>query len=222
MDYTSLKHIIKYLNDVGIEGIFTERGYEEGGDRNKHPIGELEELNRSIEGCTRCGLHKERKRIVFGTGDPLADIIFVGEAPGEEEDIKGEPFVGKAGNLLTSIIENAMKIKRDSVYICNVVKCRPPLNREPKEEEIASCIEFLKRQIDIIKPKIIVALGKIATSTLLGKMVSINEIRGKWMEFNSIPVMPTFHPAYILRNYSYEVRQDVFNDVMKVIQRLKG
>lgn len=159
----------------------------------------LAALNEEFKNCQLCGLAGTRKQVVFGSGNPEAALMFVGEAPGYDEDIQGQPFVGAAGQLLTKIIE-AMKLRREDVYIANVLKCRPPNNRNPLPTEIASCRPILDRQIAVIRPKVICALGKFAAQTLLGNEESIMRIRGKFVDFNGIPLMPTFHPAYLLRN----------------------
>ncbi len=160
----------------------------------------LDALRDFIGDCKRCKLCNGRTNIVFGVGNPEAKLVFVGEGPGRDEDIKGEPFVGRAGQLLTDIIEKGMKLKRSDVYIANVVKCRPPENRNPEEDEIAACEPFLKKQLDIIKPELICALGKFAAQTLLKTKDPISSLRGNWREYEGIKLIPTFHPAYLLRN----------------------
>ncbi len=169
--------------------------------------------------CTRCRLHERRRHIVFGEGSPDAPVVFVGEGPGADEDRSGRPFVGRAGELLTRMIA-AVGWRREDVYICNIVKCRPPENREPELDEIASCRPFLERQLVGIAPRAIVSLGKPATSTLLGRPVAITKVRGVWQEWRGIPVMPTFHPAYLLRNYTRETRQAVWDDLRAVRARV--
>lgn len=159
----------------------------------------LDEVRRVLGDCTRCKLCNGRTQVVFGTGNPRAQLVFVGEGPGADEDAQGIPFVGKAGQLLTRMIE-AMGFSRDEVYICNVVKCRPPGNRNPEPDEIASCEPFLQAQLKAIRPKVIVALGKFAAQTLLRDATAITRMRGNWREYQGIPLMPTFHPAYLLRN----------------------
>ena len=149
--------------------------------------------------CTRCKLHGGRTRLVFGVGNPSAEIMFVGEGPGADEDIQGEPFVGRAGQLLTKMIE-AMGFARSEVYIANVVKCRPPGNRDPEPDEIAACEPFLKAQIAAIHPRVIVALGRFAVQTLLRDATPVSKQRGRWREYEGVKLMPTFHPAYLLRN----------------------
>jgi DNA polymerase len=158
----------------------------------------LDEIRRDLGDCKRCKLCNGRTQIVFGVGNPRAELVFVGEGPGAEEDAQGIPFVGKAGQLLTKMIE-AMQFKRDDVYICNVVKCRPPNNRNPEPDEIEACEPFLKAQLASIQPKVIVALGKFAAQTLLRVDTPITRLRGQWRTYEGIPLMPTFHPAYLLR-----------------------
>jgi len=167
--------------------------------------------------CTRCKLHAQgRTQIVFGVGNPEADLMFVGEAPGADEDAKGIPFVGRAGQLLTKIIE-AIGLSRDAVYIANVIKCRPPGNRNPEPDEVATCEPFLFRQIDVIRPKVIVALGKFGAQTLLRTLDPISRLRGRVYDFRGAKLVPTFHPAYLLRNPSS--KREVWED-MKLVRRL--
>jgi uracil-DNA glycosylase family 4 len=173
----------------------------------------LEELRAASATCTQCRLAEGRTKVVFGEGNPNADILFVGEGPGEQEDLQGIPFCGRAGELLTSMIEKGMGIGREDVYTCNVVKCRPPQNRTPLVDEVGSCRGFLDAQIQRIAPKVIVALGKPATSLLMGKAVAISKVRGTWQSYRGIPVMPTFHPAFILRQYTAENRRLVWEDL---------
>jgi len=179
----------------------------------------LEEVRSELGECTRCGLAEGRNQIVFGDGNPVADLMFVGEGPGQEEDRRGLPFVGKAGELLTQMIEKGLGIERSDVYICNIVKCRPPNNRTPLEREVASCSPFLDGQIAAVKPKVIVTLGKPATSLLLGREVAITRIRGGWFEYRGIPLMPTLHPAYILRQYTPENRRLVWEDLKAALAK---
>jgi uracil-DNA glycosylase family 4 len=164
--------------------------------------------------CSRCKLHTlGRKQIVFGVGNPNADLMFVGEAPGADEDIQGEPFVGRAGQLLTKIIE-AIDLRREDVYIANVIKCRPPGNRNPEPDEVAQCQPFLFRQIDVIKPKVIVALGKFAAQCLLKTDTPITRIRGREFAYRDAVLIPTYHPAYLLRTPS--AKRDVWEDMKRV------
>jgi len=182
----------------------------------------LEEVRARLGDCRRCPLCEGRSRIVFGDGNPDADLLFVGEGPGAEEDKRGLPFVGRAGELLTRMIERGLEIPRSEVYICNIVKCRPPGNREPAPHEVASCRPFLDQQIDAVAPRVIVALGRPATSVLLGRDVSITRVRGVWHEYRGIPVMPTFHPAFILRQYTEENRRLVWQDLRAALARARG
>src|SRR5215831_1017510 len=184
---------------------------------SKNAAEALAAVRADIGDCTRCKLHRlGRRQIVFGVGNPEADLMFVGEAPGGDEDIQGIPFVGRAGQLLTKIIE-AIGLKRDEVYIANVIKCRPPMNRNPEPDEVATCEPFLFQQIDIIKPKVIVALGKFGAQTLLRTLDPISRLRGRVYEFRGAKLIPTFHPAYLLRNPSS--KRDVWED-MKLVRTL--
>lgn len=159
----------------------------------------LDEIRRELGDCRRCKLCTGRKQIVFGSGDPRARLVFVGEGPGAEEDAQGLPFVGAAGQLLTKMI-SAMGLRRDDVYICNVVKCRPPGNRNPEPDEISACEPFLRAQLQSIGPEVVVALGKFAAQTLLREATPITRLRGQWRTYQGMRLMPTFHPAYLLRN----------------------
>jgi uracil-DNA glycosylase len=180
----------------------------------------LKEIRTDIGDCTRCKLHKlGRQQIVFGVGNPNADLMFVGEAPGRDEDIQGEPFVGRAGQLLTKIIE-AINLTREDVYIANVIKCRPPENRNPEPDEVASCEPFLFRQVDAIKPKVIVALGTFAAHALLKTDMPISRLRGRTYEYRGAQLIATFHPAYLLR--SPERKRDTWEDMKKVRAMLRG
>jgi DNA polymerase len=178
----------------------------------------LPDLRAHIGDCRRCKLAGGRTNLVFGVGNPEADLMFVGEGPGYDEDIKGEPFVGRAGQLLTEIITKGMKLRREDVYIANVVKCRPPGNRNPEPDEIASCIPFLSRQIALVRPRVIVALGTFAAQTLLSVRTPITRMRGTWHDYQGIKVMPTFHPAYLLRNPSD--KRLVWEDIKQVMGEL--
>jgi DNA polymerase len=179
------------------------------------PVEALEALRVEIgPDCSRCKLHTlGRKQVVFGVGNPNADLMFVGEGPGADEDIQGEPFVGRAGQLLTKIIE-AIELRREDVYIANVIKCRPPNNRNPEPDEVEQCAPFLFRQIDIIKPKVIVALGKFAAQCLLKSDAPITRIRGREFTYRDSILIPTYHPAYLLRNPS--AKRDVWEDMKRV------
>jgi uracil-DNA glycosylase family 4 len=180
----------------------------------------LNELRTAIGDCRRCKLWPGRTHLVFGVGNPNARLMFIGEGPGRDEDLQGEPFVGRAGQLLTDIITKGMGLRREDVYIANVVKCRPPENRNPEPDEVASCEPFLKRQIDLVRPEIIVALGKFAVQTLLQSKVPITRLRGTWYTYHGIKLMPTFHPAYLLRNPGD--KKLVWEDIKKVIKEMRG
>jgi uracil-DNA glycosylase len=175
----------------------------------------LEALRADIGDCQNCKLAGGRTHLVFGVGNPKARLVFVGEAPGHDEDLRGEPFVGRAGQLLTEIITKGMKIRREDVYICNVIKCRPPGNRNPEPDEVASCEPFLLRQLELIGPEVIVALGKFAAQTLLRDKTPITKLRGRWFDYHGIRLMPTFHPAYLLRNPGD--KRLVWEDIQKVM-----
>ena len=164
--------------------------------------------------CTRCKLHKHRHTIVFGDGNPKAELVFVGEGPGADEDAQGLPFVGRAGKLLTQMIE-AMGLQRKDVYICNVVKCRPPENRTPEDDEITTCSPFLLRQLEVIAPKVIVCLGAVAAKTLLKTNRGISQYRGQWLDYRGSKLMATYHPAYLLRNPN--AKGEVWKDLQKVM-----
>jgi uracil-DNA glycosylase family 4 len=178
----------------------------------------LEEVRTELGECCRCTLGGLRHRIVFGEGNPSADLVFVGEAPGADEDAQGRPFVGRAGQLLTKIIV-AMGLKREDVYICNILKCRPPGNRNPLPEEIAACEPFLIRQIEAIRPRVICALGSFAAHTLLKSEAPITVLRGRFHRYQGIPLMPTYHPAYLLRNPG--AKKMVWEDVQTIMKVLR-
>lgn len=177
----------------------------------------LTELRTALLGCQRCRLCESRTQVVFGTGNPNAELVFVGEAPGAEEDRQGTPFVGESGQLLTRMIE-AMGYSRDEVYICNVIKCRPPNNRNPGPDELAQCEPFLRQQLSLLKPKAMVALGKFAAQALLRESTPISSLRGIWREYEGIPLMPTYHPAYLLRQPNE--KRKVWSDLQDVMRRL--
>jgi len=220
---------LKHQRTLGMEALAPEDTQEmlkilDGLEENLSPIkktlvctpGTLDAVREELGECTRCSLSSSRKNIVFGKGNPHASLVFVGEAPGGDEDVAGEPFVGEAGQLLTRIIQS-IKLRREDVYICNVIKCRPPKNRDPKPEEIESCFPFLKKQLEVMRPRLICALGKFAAQTLLETTEKISKLRGKVYEFNHIKVVPTFHPASLLRNPEW--KREVWKD-MQLIQRL--
>lgn len=178
----------------------------------------LEAVRGELGECRRCVLHRTRHRLVFGEGNPKAELVFVGEAPGADEDAQGRPFVGRAGQLLTKIIE-AMGLKREEVYICNILKCRPPGNRNPEPDEIASCEPFLIRQLAAIHPRVICALGTFSAHTLLKSEAPISALRGHFHSYQEIPLMPTYHPAYLLRNPG--AKKQVWADVQVIMKELK-
>ncbi len=188
--------------------------------------GRLAEIRGPILACAKCPhLVKSRTQVVFGVGNPDAELMFVGEAPGEDEDIKGEPFVGKAGELLTKIIV-AMNFRREDIYIANVLKCRPDMpsgdsgNRKPRPDEMQTCLPYLRKQIEIIRPRALVALGATAMLGLTGDASPMGKLRGRWHEFAGIPLMATYHPAYLLRNQSLTEKRKVWEDMLLVLERL--
>jgi len=200
---SDLEERIKYFSQLGIEDITEES-----------PLHVLEE---EILRCTRCPLAESRHKAVPGEGNIRTALMFVGEAPGRDEDIQGRPFVGRAGQLLTKII-NAMKFQRDEVYITNIVKCRPPNNRNPQADEVASCKEYLVRQIDLIRPRVIVTLGRVATDFFITSKLGMTALRGEFQNFGDIKIMPTFHPAYLIRNEGNRIiRKMVWEDMQKVM-----
>ena len=177
----------------------------------------LDGLRAELGDCQRCRLAAGRRNLVFGVGNPQADLLFVGEAPGRDEDLQGEPFVGAAGQLLTKMIR-AMGLERDEVYICNILKCRPPENRDPRPDEVAACEPFLRRQIDTIAPRFIIAMGNFAAKTLLRTDTGITRLRGTFATYQGVPLMPTFHPAYLLRNA--EAKRPAWSDLQAVMARM--
>jgi len=205
--------------------IVTNNDFEGKDMGTRDAAAELAKIAAEVQKCCKCGLGESRTNAVPGEGDPNAELVFVGEAPGADEDQQGRPFVGRAGKLLDDII-TAMNLKRSDVFICNILKCRPPDNRDPKPDEIIKCLPFLQKQLAIIKPKIIVALGAHAARTLLNNNDAIGKLRGHFHEYrfseNSTPVklMPTYHPAYLLRNYSQDNRRRVWEDMKKVMTEL--
>ena len=201
---------LKFFSDLGVTHLNVQ---------NPARPSSLEEIREEIGDCRRCKLWEGRTNIVFGVGNPKADLMFVGEAPGIDEDAQGIPFVGRAGRLLTKIIE-AIDLKRDQVYIANILKCRPPDNRDPQADEVATCQGFLFKQIEVIQPKVIVALGKYAAQTLLDTQAPISRIRGKFFDYRGGTLLiPTFHPSYLLRNPS--AKREVWEDMKMVRTQLK-
>jgi DNA polymerase len=219
--FTDLKTMLRYYQSLGFDSIpIASEDYENGSVNFTADKGVLlGKIKEEIANCVRCKLSKYRKKIVFGEGTPEARLLFIGEAPGREEDIQGMPFVGEAGMLLTRLIEK-MGLKRNDVYITNVIKCRPPMNRDPEDDEIETCMSILEKQVEIIKPEMIITLGRIALqSTLANSRLKITLVRGNFFEYKGIPVMPTFHPAYLLRNP--KDKWLTWSDVQKVMERMK-
>ncbi|MGC8723485.1 MAG: uracil-DNA glycosylase [Acidobacteriota bacterium] len=178
----------------------------------------LDAIRAWIGDCRRCKLCEKRSHIVFGVGDPRARVMFIGEGPGADEDAQGEPFVGRAGKLLTDIITKGMGLSRSQVYIANVVKCRPPGNRDPEPDEVQACLPFLEAQIDVIRPEVIVGLGRVAIQALLKAPVQITKFRGTWTDFRGTAMMPTYHPSYLLRNPG--AKGQVWKDIQEVMAKL--
>ncbi len=177
----------------------------------------LEELEKLTKNCKKCKLYPTRQNVVFGVGNPNADVMFIGEGPGGDEDRVGEPFVGKAGQLMDKAFD-VVGIKREDVYIANIVKCRPPHNRDPEQDEVQACMDYLRNQVIIVKPKIIVLLGRIALQNILGQEYKITASRGKWVEKKEILYMPTWHPAALLRDETKKI--DFLNDLKSVVERI--
>lgn len=213
---------LKYLSETGLRGFECSRESLEKiagwGKQTGRSVATLEEIRVELGDCRRCDLHKSRTNIVFGAGDPAARLVFVGEGPGYDEDKQGEPFVGAAGQLLTRIIA-AIHLSRSEVYICNVVKCRPPGNRTPSADEISACLPFLERQIESLAPDFICALGATAARALLDTKEPISRLRGRFYDFRGIRVLPTYHPAFLLRNP--DGKRDVWED-MKMLMNAMG
>src|SRR5436309_1906591 len=214
----ALRHELTFLRDLGFTHLdvapITPATAVVEDSNCKTLLGELQAIATV---CEKCKLSKTRTQVVYGVGNPNADLMFIGEAPGRDEDEKGEPFVGRAGQLLTDIIK-AMKLTRDDVYIANVVKCSPPENRNPEPEELDACRPYIRRQVEIIQPRVIVTLGRFALQSLTEKAYSISSVRGRWLEYNGVKVMPTYHPAYLLRTPS--AKKDVWNDMKLVMAEL--
>ena len=224
---------LEHLRDLGVEGLRAPLKQHSAHVSATGPLrspagpadktrrhkadGALVKIRNEIGDCTRCKLCKGRTHIVYGVGNPCAELLFVGEAPGRDEDLQGEPFVGRAGQLLTRIIE-AIGLKREDVYIANIIKCRPPGNRMPESEEISACQGFLFQQIDTIQPKIVVSLGALSAHTLLDTTTPISRLRGLFRDYRNTLLMPTFHPAYLLRNPNR--KREVWEDMQKVRDRL--
>ena len=227
-----MDELLEYLQEIGFEDLYLPRarGPAESSSRahpgaagsvtSKSPEerqGCLAELDMEPRDCTLCDLSRGRQKVVFGGGDPDADLMFIGEGPGAEEDRQGVPFVGRAGELLTKIIQ-AIGLERDQVYIANIVKCRPPGNRDPQPEEVAACRRYLEQQINLIEPKVIVLLGRVAAQTLLGNDLTLGRMRNQWHRVREVEARVTYHPAALLRNSSF--KRPTWEDMQAVRDRL--
>ena len=208
-----LKSYLEYLKGMGIVSIPASKSNPEKTPRSE--IQTLEEVRKELGDCKRCKLHRTRRTIVFGEGNEKATLMLIGEGPGYDEDVQGRPFVGKAGQLLTKILQS-INLPREEVYIANIIKCRPPQNRNPEPDEIESCHPFLMKQINVIQPKIICALGTFSAQTLLKTDVKISALRGKFYDLGGIKVIPTYHPAFLLRNP--ERKREVWEDMKKIVE----
>jgi len=248
MDRDALRDWLAFYRDIGVRELYVDAPLPDGRGSVTEPSTEpsrdrqgavapaeaqslfplapdddsLEKIVADMGDCRRCRLHAGRHTIVFGVGDPQARLVFVGEGPGADEDAQGIPFVGRAGQLLTQMIDNTaakegLKVRRPDVYICNIVKCRPPENRTPLPDEMEICGEFVFRQLLAIRPKAICALGAVATRALLGTKEGITKIRGVWRKWRDIPVMPTYHPSFLLRAYNQQAKREAWEDLKKVL-----
>ena len=224
MNKDQLRQYLEYYQDLGVRDLYRQA------QAPTMPLvlslapdhDTLEKISDDIGDCRRCRLHEGRKKIVFGSGDPKAQLVFVGEGPGADEDEQGQPFVGRAGQLLTQMIDGTARkegipITRQDVYICNVVKCRPPENRTTQPDEMEICGQFLFRQIEAIRPKAICALGSTAAKAVLGTKEGVTRLRGKWHKWRDIPVMVTYHPSYLLRPYNQNAKKEAWEDLKLVL-----
>jgi DNA polymerase len=216
--HDQLKEHVMFFRELGVEGVSQDRAWITRPVDVVRPEEAVGQIREQLGDCTRCKLHSTRSNIVYGVGDPCAELMFVGEAPGRDEDQQGVPFVGRAGQLLTKIIE-AIDLRREDVYIANVIKCRPPKNRNPEPDEIETCQPYLFAQIDAIQPKVIVALGAFAVKTLLQRDESISKLRGRTFDYRGAKLIPTFHPAYLFR--SPDKKADVWEDMKRVRSLLR-
>ncbi len=214
---SDLKTYLEYLKGMGIVSLPVAENIPEKATRSETLT--LEEVRKELGDCKRCKLHRTRRTIVFGEGNEKATLMFIGEGPGYDEDVQGRPFVGRAGQLLTKIIQS-VNLSREGVYIANIIKCRPPQNRNPELDEIQSCHPFLMKQISVIQPKIICALGTFSAQTLLKTDTKITALRGKFFDLEGIKVMPTYHPAFLLRNP--ERKREVWEDMKKIVECLNN
>ncbi len=208
---------LRFLREMGVGELRVPKGATRQPGTQPETREGLAEIRADLGECTRCPLHQDRHSIVFGDGNPRADLMFVGEGPGRDEDQQGRPFVGRAGKLLNQIIE-AMGLRREDVYIGNIVKCRPPKNRVPQREEIDTCVPFIWRQLRAINPKIVCTLGSVAAQTILQTQTAISRIRGEFQVRDGLVILPTYHPAYLLRNP--EKKREVWNDMQLIMARL--
>ena len=212
---SNLKAYLEYLKGMGIDFLPSSKKRPDAPPPSR--VFTLAEVREELGDCKRCKLHRTRRSIVFGEGNEKAALMFIGEGPGYEEDVQGRPFVGRAGQLLTRIIES-IHLSREEVYIANIIKCRPPQNRNPEPDEIQSCNPFLTKQIHAIQPKIICALGTFSAQTLLKTDTKITALRGKFYDLEGIKVIPTYHPAFLLRNP--ERKREVWEDMKKIDEYL--
>ena len=227
MDADLLHRYLEFYQDLGIKTLYRRAAPATEAQSEafvpETPAGEtLPQILADIGDCRRCRLHEGRSKLVFGVGNPTAPLVFVGEGPGADEDAQGIPFVGRAGQLLTQMIENTAKregiaLTRDDVYICNVVKCRPPGNRAPEPDEMDICGQFLARQLSAIRPKAICALGGTAARALTGHKEGVTKMRGRWFQWRDVPVMVTYHPSYLLRPYNQDAKREAWEDLKKVL-----
>ena len=222
MTKDELRGRLEFYRDLGFKNVYRRTPSETPPSAAVSVEDTLFKIREDIGDCTRCELHKGRNKIVFGAGDEQARLVFVGEGPGADEDAQGLPFVGRAGQLLTQMIDNTARkegipIERKDVYICNVVKCRPPENRAPLPEEMEVCAQFLFRQLATLRPKAICALGATAAKAVLGTREGVTKLRGNWHKWGDIPVLVTFHPSYLLRQYNQEAKRDAWEDLKKVL-----
>lgn len=233
MNHEALRGLLEYYRDLGFTSLYRRTAGSAPAPEMPRPIpvelpplqplgDSLLKIIEEMGDCRRCRLHEARTRIVFGSGNEASPLVFVGEGPGADEDEQGVPFVGRAGQLLTQMIDNTalkegIRIGRPDVYICNVVKCRPPENRTPEADEMATCGQFLFRQLMTIRPKAICALGGTAAKALLGTKEGVTKLRGKWHKWNDIPVMVTYHPSYLLRAYNQTAKREAWEDLKRVL-----
>ena len=211
--------LLEYLQDLGFQDLYLEdrSATDDATPSASGDTSSLEAVAAEANVCTACRLHQGRNSVVFGSGNANADLMFIGEAPGAEEDRQGLPFVGRAGELLTRIIK-AIDLTRDDVYIANILKCRPPGNRDPQADEVAACRDYLERQIDLIRPRVIVLLGRVAAQTLLGNDLTLSRMRGQWYRVRGVETRVTYHPAALLRNVGF--KRPTWEDMQVVRDRL--